>query len=110
MVQGPFQTWGPCSGAKMDFVQTGQCPELKNVLKQLGKRIDFREIGDKFRVGSSTSCKKGNTADTDENLFRLVPVVGHCARVLPLELVSTNKRQCFKLNTSECLNTSEWSP
>ena len=48
--------------------------------------MDFREIGDKFEVGPSTACKKVNTAGTDENLFRLVPVVGHGARVLPLEL------------------------
>ena len=46
-----------------------------------------REIGDKFGVGSSAACKKVNTAGTDENLFRLVPVPGHGARVLPLEPV-----------------------
>ena len=28
-----------------------------------------------------------NTAGTDENLFRLVPVLGHGARLLPLEPV-----------------------
>ena len=31
--------------------------------------------------------KDGNTTGTEENLFRLVPVPRHCARVLPLELV-----------------------
>ena len=31
--------------------------------------------------------EKVNTADTDENLFRLVPVTGHSTLVLPLELV-----------------------
>ena len=31
--------------------------------------------------------KDGNTNGTEENLFRLVPVPRHCARVLPLELV-----------------------
>ena len=55
--------------------------------KQLGKGIDYREIGDKFGVGASTACKKVNTGGTDENLFRLVPMPGHGARVLPLELV-----------------------
>ena len=54
--------------------------------------------------GSSTVCKNVNTAGTDENLFRLV--LGHGARVLPLEpvpvfgtvpklvLEGTNKRLC----------------
>ena len=59
----------------------------KNVHTQLGKGIDYREISDKFRVNASTACEKVNTADTDGNLFRLVPVPGHGARVLPLELV-----------------------
>ena len=54
---------------------------MKNVHKQLGKRFDYREISDKFEVGSSTVCKKVRTAGTDENLFRLVPVFGHSARV-----------------------------
>ena len=70
-------------------VHTRQWSWTKNVRhKQLGKRIDYREIGDKFGVRSSTACKEVNTADTDENLqFRLVPVLGHGARLLPLELV-----------------------
>ena len=55
--------------------------------KQLRKRIDYRKIGDKFGAGASTACKKVNTAGTEENLFRLVPVLGHGARVLHLELV-----------------------
>ena len=33
----------------------------RNVHKQLGKRIDCREIGEKFGVGSSTACKEVNT-------------------------------------------------
>ena len=37
---------------------------------------------------SSTACKRVSIAGTDENLFRLVLVPGHGARVLPLELVS----------------------
>ena len=41
----------------------------------------------KFGVGASTAYEKVNTAGTDEILFRLVPVLGHGARVLPLELV-----------------------
>ena len=56
----------------MDIVQTHQCPELKMFIKQLGKHVDYQEIGDKFGVGSLTACKKINTAGTDENLFRLV--------------------------------------
>ena len=40
-----------------------------------------------FLVSASTVCKKANTAGADENLFRLVPVPGHGARVQPLELV-----------------------
>ena len=47
-----------------------------------------RPIDDKFgAVGASTACEKVNTAGTDENLFRLVPLLGNCAQVLPLELV-----------------------
>ena len=76
------QAW--CPSTKMDVVQTHQCPELNLFIKQLGKDIDYPEIGHKFGVGASTACKKVNTAGTHENLFRLVPVPGHGARVLPL--------------------------
>ena len=62
-------------------------PSTKNVHKQRGKGINYREIGDKFGVSASTACKKVNTEGTDENLFRLVPMPGHGARVLPLELM-----------------------
>ena len=62
-------------------------PETKNVHKQLGKGIDYREIGDKFGVSASTACETVNTVGTDKNLFGLVHVPGHGARVLPLELV-----------------------
>ena len=55
--------------------------------KQLGKGIKCREIGGKFTVDASTGCEKVNTASTDENRFRLVPVLGHGALVLPLGLV-----------------------
>ena len=44
-------------------------------------------MGNKFVVGSSTACEKVNTAGTDENLFRLVPVTGHGCQVLPSEIV-----------------------
>ena len=57
-------------------------PWTKNVHKQLGKRIIV-----KFQVSAPTACEKVNTVGTDENLFRLVPVPGHGARVLPLKLV-----------------------
>ena len=60
---------------------------LHNFHKQLGKGIDYRKNGDKFGVGVSTACKKGNTAGTEENLFRLVLVPRYDARVLPPELV-----------------------
>ena len=72
----PVQTWCPSPGTKMDVVQTRQCPWTKNVHKQLGKRIDYWETGANFGVGSSTACRKVNTVGTDENLFRLVPVLG----------------------------------
>ena len=62
-------------------------PWAKNVHKQLGKGIHYREIRDKFGVSASAACEKVNTVGIDENLFRLVPVPGHSARVLPLELV-----------------------
>ena len=72
----------------MDVVQTRQCPELKMFIKQLEKGINSREIGDNTCVVSaSAGCEKVNSAGTDKNLFRLVPVLGHGARVLPLELV-----------------------
>ena len=66
--------------------QNGRCsntpmPCTKTVYKQLKKSINCREIGDKFGVGCSIACKKLNTASNDENLFRLVPVLGHGARV-----------------------------
>ena len=54
---------------------------------QLGKGISYREIVGKFGVSLSTVCEKIYTAGTDENLARQVPMLGHGARVLPLELV-----------------------
>ena len=47
----------------------------------------MEEISGKFGVVASTAYEKVNTTSTDENLFRLVPVLGHGARLLPLELV-----------------------
>ena len=41
----------------------------------------------KLGVVGSTAYVEVNTTGTDENLFRLVPVLGHSVRVLPLELV-----------------------
>ena len=58
-----------------------------NVHKQLGKCNNYREISGNFLVVASTAFKKANTTGTDENLFRQVPVPGHGAQVLPLELV-----------------------
>ena len=62
-------------------------PGTKNVHQQLGKGNNYRVISGKFGVVASTAYEKANTTDTDENLFRLVSVPGHGARVLPLELV-----------------------
>ena len=62
-------------------------PGTKIVHKQLGKGNNYREISGKFGVVASTAYEKVNTTDTEENLFRLVPVAGHGAGVLPLELV-----------------------
>ena len=58
-----------------------RCACTKNVHKQLGKGINYREIGCKFGVSASTASEKINTAGTDENLFRLVPVPGHGAPI-----------------------------
>ena len=63
-------------------------PSTKNVHKQLGKGINYRETSGKFRVSSTTACEKTNAEGNDENLSRLVPVPRHGARVLPLELVA----------------------
>ena len=62
-------------------------PGTKNVHKQLGKGNNNREISGKFGVVASTAYEKVNTTGTGENLFRIVPMPGHGARVLPLELV-----------------------
>ena len=64
----------------MDVVHTHQCPEL-NVHKQLGKGNNYREICSKFGAVASRAYKKVNTTGTDKNLFRLVPMLGHSARV-----------------------------
>ena len=50
--------------------------------RQVGKGIDYRENGDKFRVGNSTACEKVNTAGTDENLFTLVPGPRHGVQIV----------------------------
>ena len=46
------------------FRHAMQCPELKLCLKQLGKGINYREVGDKFAVGASTGREKVNSAGT----------------------------------------------
>ena len=81
------RAWARCSGTKMDVVHTRQCPGNKNVHKQLGKGNNYREISGRFGVVTSTAYEKVNTTGTDENLFRLVPVPGDGAQVLPLESV-----------------------
>ena len=63
-------------------------PRLRSPSPIMAPGIDYQEISEKFGFGASTACEKINTAGTDENLFRLVPLLGHRARVLPsLELV-----------------------
>ena len=62
-------------------VQTHRCPDHKNVHEQLGRGINYREIGGKFGVSGSTACEKINKAGTDENLFTLVPVPEHGAQI-----------------------------
>ena len=69
----------PCSDLLPGCCSDAPVPGTKNVLKQLGKGINYREMGDKFGVSASSACEKVNTAGTDENLFRLVPVPGHWA-------------------------------
>ena len=55
----------------------------KNVHKQLRKGIKYQEIGGKFGVSASEKVHV-ITVGTDGNLFRLVPMLGHSAQVLPL--------------------------
>ena len=40
------------------------------------KGLKYMKISDKFGVGTSIACEKVNTAGSDKNLFRLVPVLG----------------------------------
>ena len=56
----------------------------------------------KFGVGASTTCNKVNTTGTDESLFGLVPVLGHGAPVLPLELVTVDPNLCPGTNERLC--------
>ena len=54
-----------------------------------------------------------NTAGTDENLFRLVPVRGHGARVLPLEPVPVpghDAQICARAPTKGCVQTGAQAP
>ena len=62
-------------------------PGTKNVHKQLGKGNNYREISGKFGVVASTAHEKVNTTGTDGNLFRLVPMPGPAAQVLPRVLL-----------------------
>ena len=69
-------------------------PEKINVHKQLGKGNKYREISGKFGVVASKAYEKVNTKGTDKNLFRLVPALGHGARVLPLDLNASVRARC----------------
>ena len=60
---------------------------------------------------SATAYKKVNTAGTDENLFRLVSVLGHGARVLSLEPVSVTVpvlgSQAASMNGALCISVTD---
>ena len=81
----------------MDVVHACQCPKLKVFINNQGKVITIENFSDKFGVVASTG--------TDKNLFRLVPVPGHSARVVLLELVlvpghGSQVRACCPRTTS----------
>ena len=59
----------------------------------LSRAWDIGRISGKFVAVASRAYEKVNTAGTDENLFRLVPLLGHGVRVLPLELVPVHGAQ-----------------
>ena len=65
----------------MVFVQTTIALHRAVHKLRQGRGIDYREISKKFGVGASKAYEKVNISDTDENLFRLVPVPGHGARI-----------------------------
>ena len=64
--------------------------------------LNYREIGDKFGVSASTAYEKVNTSGTDKNLIRLVPMAGHGARVLPLELGTGPQINAWALTKRLC--------
>ena len=65
----------------------------------------------KFGVVASKAYERVNTKGTDENLFRLVPVPGHGARVLPLELVPGHGAQISARSpTKGYVQTGAWAP
>ena len=45
-----------------------------------------------------------NAVDSDEDLFRLVPVLGHSTQVLPLELVPS-AQICVRAPVKGCVQT-----
>ena len=53
-------------------------------IKKRGKGIE-KLAANLELVLQQLQCEKTDTAGTDENLFRLVPMLGHGARVLPLQ-------------------------
>ena len=81
--EAPFRLGARARAQNGCCSEAGHCSELKNIHKQQGKGLDYREIGNKFGFGALSACRKPNTACTDENFFRLVP--GHGALVLPLD-------------------------
>ena len=74
-------------GLKIGRFSQTPVPGTKKFDKELKKRNNDREISGKFGVVASAANEKVNRTGAEENAFRLVPVLGHGARVLPLELV-----------------------
>ena len=63
-------------------------PGTKNVHKQLGKGINYREIGGEFGVSALTACEEINTRALTKTCSDLCPRLGTVPElVLPLELV-----------------------
>ena len=84
----------PCPDTKMDVVQTRQYSELKMFIKKNSENVlTIEKSAANLELVFQQPCKKVNTPSNKENLFRLVPVLGYGARVLPLELVPGHRPQ-----------------
>ena len=84
----------------MDFVHIIQLPGPSFFINDKEEDLALEKyIGDIFGVQALTACKKVNTADTEDNLFRLVRMSGHCALAL-------TKRYAWKPSLNETLATA----